>query len=74
MCNDKKSLNYFYLSRLFSVGAPMPKRPATKEACLLCPSNPRFESGVDFDQHLIAIHGYDYCKICKMIGVISTVR
>ena len=63
-----------YIFFNFPTGIPMPKRPATKETCLLCPNNPHFQSGVDYDRHLIALHGYDYCKICKMIGVISTVR
>ena len=30
--------------------------------------------GSEFDRHLISVHGYDYCKLCLLMGPRISVR
>ena len=42
--------------------------------CFLCTEKPAFENSVQFERHKISVHNYDYCKLCRLIGPIITVR
>lgn len=57
-------------------GEEPPKRPPTKQArqpiCRLCART--FPHAPDLNRHLIAAHGYDYCKVCNLVGVPAAVR
>ena len=55
-------------------GEPLPKRKNRRLICTECKPNLDFNLGTDYDRHLIAVHGYDYCKRCSMMGNPLAVR
>ena len=56
------------------LGISLPKKPCRKLLCLYCPrGKPEFEES-EYDRHLIAVHGHDYCKLCSLMGPRLAVR
>ena len=52
----------------------IPRLERPLDECLICPDHPLFGNDLDFHQHLMCFHDYDYCKLCKLIGPRAAVR
>ena len=55
---------------------PAPKRPLKKDFCKYCDSTTPvvFDKPLHYQRHLMSAHNHDYCKKCRLIGPVATIR